>query len=184
MTISCSRTGRTRVAATTVTLVAALALGACGGDDGDDPGAAGDRSSSAPTSQEPSSPAPALDSEVPDLCTLFTVEDFEALTGETAAEPEVTEPVGAIRGSCATNAETGFPLVMVAAYDEKDRETTLGMVDAEPVEELGVPADYDETVGLMIPLEGRDWYIAVTVAGSEDDRAEAIEVATIVLDRL
>jgi hypothetical protein len=121
---------------------------------------------------------------VPDLCTLFTVEDFEALTGETAGEPEVGEPVGAIRGTCTTSAEMGFPLVMVAAYDEKDREATLAMIDAEPVDELGVPADYDETVGLLIALEGRDWYVAVTVAGSDDDRAQAIEVARLVLDRL
>jgi len=74
-------------------------------------------------------------------------------------------------GSCTTSAEVGFPLVMVAAYDEDDREATLVMVDAEPVGELGVPADYDETVGLLIPLEGRDWYVTLRVAGTDDDRA-------------
>ncbi len=184
MTILCSRTGRTRVAAAAVALAAALALGACGGDDGEDPGAGGDPGGSAPATQEPSTEPPALDSEVPDLCTLFTGEDFETLTGETAGEPEVGEPMGVIRGTCTTSAEMGFPLVMVAAYDEKDREATLAMVDAEPVDELGVPADYDDTVGLLIPLEGRDWYVTVTVAGTDDDRAQAIEVGRVVLDRL
>lgn len=125
----------------------------------------------------------ALDSEVPDLCNLFTAEDFEALTGETAGEPGSEDAVGAIRGTCTISAEAGFPLVIIAAYNESDREAALSMVDAEPVDDLGTEAYWDETVGLVIPLEGNDWYLQVKVAGGAD-RDESIKVAEVALDRL
>lgn len=73
---------------------------------------------------------------------------------------------------------------MIAAYNESDREATLSMVDAEPVDDLGTEAYWDETVGLVIPLEGKDWYLQVKVAGGGADRDESIEVAEVALDRL
>lgn len=167
----------------TLALSAVLVLGACGGDT-DEPAetAPPPEETSSATDTEPADAA--LDTEVPDLCALFTAEDFETLTGETAAEPEAEEATGAIRGTCTTSAETGFPMVMVAAYDEVDRETTLSMVEAEPVDDLGREAHWDDTIGLVIPIEGKDWYLQVMVAGSDDDRAVAVQAAEIALDRL
>ncbi|MDO9495070.1 MAG: hypothetical protein Q7J48_05160 [Nocardioides sp.] len=164
-------------------LTAVLVLGACGGE-ADEP------TDTAPDPEETTSatgPAPAdeaLDTEVPDLCGLFTAEDFETVTGETAGTPETQEPLGAIRGTCSMSAEVGFPVVMVAAYDEADREATLAMVDAEPVDDLGVEAYWDDTVGLVIPLEGKDWYLQVLALGGGADRETSVQVAEIVLDRL
>jgi hypothetical protein len=126
----------------------------------------------------------ALDSEVPDLCTLFTAEDFEALTGETPGEPTSDPGVGAIRGTCTISAEAGFPLVMIAAYNESDREATLAMVDAQPVDDLGTEAYWDDTVGLVVPLEGKDWYLQVKAAGTDEDRATSVDAAKVALDRL
>lgn len=128
--------------------------------------------------------AEVLDREVPDLCTLFTVEDFQAVTGEVAGAPESQPEVGAIRGSCSTSAEAGFPLVMVAAYNESDREATLSMVEAESVDDLGQEAYWDDTVGLVIPLEGRDWYLQVLATDGGADLESSVEVAEIVLQRL
>lgn len=164
-------------------LTAVLVLGACGGE-ADEP------TDTAPAPEETTSAtdtAPAdeaLDTEVPDLCGLFTAEDFETVTGETADTPETQEPIGAIRGSCTLSAETGFPGVMIAAYNEADREATLSMVDAEPVDDLGVAAHWDDTLGLVIPLEGKDWYLQVLATGGGADRDTSVQVAEIVLDRL
>lgn len=128
--------------------------------------------------------AQVLDSDVPDLCTLFTVEDFQAVTGEVAGTPESQAEVGAIRGSCSTSAEAGFPLVMVAAYDESDREATLSMVEAESVDDLGQEAYWDDTVGLVVPLEGRDWYLQILATDGGADLETSVEVAEIVLQHL
>ena len=125
-----------------------------------------------------------LDSEVPDLCSLFTAEDFEALTGETAGAPESEGQVGVIRGTCTISAETGFPLVLIAAYDESSRESTLSLVDAEPVDDLGVEAHWDDTLGIVVPLEGRDWYLQVMVTGGGADRDASIQAAQVALDHL
>lgn len=125
-----------------------------------------------------------LDSEVPDLCSLFTAEDFEALTGEKAGEPVADDGVGAIRGTCTISAERGFPLVMIGAYNESDREATLSLVEAEAVDDLSTEAYWDETVGLVIPLEGKDWYLQVRVADGGADREASVEAAEVALDRL
>lgn len=114
----------------------------------------------------------------------FTAEDFEALTGETAGEPEAEGPVGVIRGTCTISAETGFPMVLIAAYNESDRESTLSLVDAEPVDDLGVEAHWDDTLGIVVPLEGRDWYLQVMVTGAGADRDASIEAAQVALDHL
>jgi len=141
-----------------VVLAAVMALSGCGGD-----------TESADETVAPASETPeqseALDTDVPDLCSLFTPEDFQALTGEKAGEPEVDEAMGALRGTCTTSAETGLPLVLIAAYNESDRQSTLDMVDAEPE-------------------EGKDWYLQVAVKGEDDDRAASVQVAEIALDRL
>ena len=170
-----------RLAALALALV--LALGACGGDAGEPTGAAPDpEETTSATGTAP--PDETLDIEVPDLCSLFTVEDFETVTGAASGEPEAQEPIGAIRGTCTISAETGFPLVMLGAYNEADREATLSMVEAEPVDDLGVEALWDDTLGLVVPQDGKDWYQQVMVAGSDDDRATSVQVAEIVLDRL
>lgn len=126
----------------------------------------------------------ALDTQVPDLCSLFTAEDFQAVTGETVGEPEAGDATGAIRGTCAISAETGFPLVLLAAYDESDREATLSLVEAEPVDDLGTEAYWDDTLGLVIPLEGKDWYLQVMATDAGADLATSAQVAEIALDRL
>ena len=104
-----------------VVLAAVMALSGCGGDN-----------ESADETVAPASETPeqseALDTDVPDLCSLFTPEDFQALTGEKAGEPEVDEAMGALRGTCTTSAETGLPLVLIAAYNESDRQSTLDTV--------------------------------------------------------
>ena len=166
-----------------VAVTATLVLGACGGDT-DEPTDAAPPVDETPSATETAPADAALDTEVPDLCGLFTAEDFEAVTGEQAGASEAQEPTGAIRGVCTLSAEAGFPMVMIGAYNEVDRETTLSMVDAEPVDELGRVAHWNDTMGLLIPLDGKDWYLQAMVAGSDSDRDTAIEVAEIVLDRL
>lgn len=106
------------------------------------------------------------------------------MTGETAGESKSEEGVGAIRGSCTISAEAGFPLAMVAAYDESDREATLGMVDAEPVDGLGGEAHWDDSIGVVVPVDGKDWYLQVLVSDGGADRDASIEAAEIALDRL
>ncbi|MBK9297176.1 MAG: hypothetical protein IPN02_10165 [Candidatus Microthrix sp.] len=71
---------------------------------------------------------------MPDLCSLFTPEDFQALTGEKAGEPEVDEAMGALAAP-APPAPKRLPPVLIAAYNESDRQSTLDMVDAEPVDD-------------------------------------------------
>ena len=160
-----------------VVLAAVMALSGCGGD-----------TESADETVAPASETPeqseAHDTDVPDLCSLFTPEDFQALTGEKGGEPEVDEAMGALRGTCTTSAETGLPLVLIAAYNESDRQSTLDMVDAEPVDDLGTGAYWNDTLGLVIPQEGKDWYLQVAVKGEDDDRAASVQVAEIALDRL
>lgn len=158
-------------------LGAALTLTGCGDD------AERTVETTAPADETPEE-TEALDTQVPDLCSLFTVEDFQAVTGETAGEPQADEGTGAIRGTCTISAETGFPLVMLAAYNESDRETTLPMVEAEPVDDLDTEASWDDTLGLVIPLEGKDWYLQVMATDGGADRATSAQVAQIALDRL
>jgi hypothetical protein len=173
-----------RLAAVAVAAVLVLAGCSSGGDDESSEGPEPTTETTAPAEGAGDDGAAALDSEVPDLCTLFTAEDFLALTGEVAAAPESDAGVGAIRGTCTINAEAGFPLVLLGAYDESDREATLAMVDAEPVDALGVDAQWDDTVGLVVPLEGRDWYLQVVVRDGGPDQAASIQVAELVLERL
>ncbi|MDP2774661.1 MAG: hypothetical protein Q8O61_14000 [Nocardioides sp.] len=164
-------------------LTAVLVIGACGGDDGEPNDSAPVREATT-SAAEPGPADEALDGDVPDLCDLFTTEDFEAVFGEPAAPPETQEPIGAIRGTCTTYAEAGFPMVMLAAYDEADRETTLSMVEAEPIDDLGVAAHWDDTMGLAIPMEGRDWYLQVLAMDGGGDRETSLQIAEMVLDRL
>ncbi len=165
-----------------VALATVLVLGACGGDADETAGA--DPTAEQTTSAEGQSGE--VSTDVPDLCELLTTDAFEAVTGEKADTPEAQEPMGGIRGSCTISAETGFPFVMIAAYNERDREATLSMVDSEPVDGLGAEADWDDTAGLLIALDGRDWYLQVvsTGEGGGYDRDRSVEIARIVLDRL
>ena len=73
---------------------------------------------------------------------------------------------------------------MLAAYNESDREATLSMVDAEQVDDLGREAYWDGTVGLVIPLEGKDWYLQIIATDGGADLASSVQVAEIALDRL
>ncbi|MCB0963996.1 MAG: hypothetical protein KDA98_11965 [Acidimicrobiales bacterium] len=172
----------TRIAA--IAVVAVLALAGCSSDSD----SSGETTTSATETEESvdqtTEATEALDTEVPDLCTLFTADDFEAVTGEPAGAPESEAGMGAARGSCTINAEAGFPLVMLAAYNESDREATLSMVDAEQVDDLGREAYWDGTVGLVIPLEGKDWYLQIIATDGGADLASSVQVAEIALDRL
>jgi hypothetical protein len=160
-----------------IALAAVLTLTGCG-DDAERTG-----ETVAPADETPEK-TEALDTQVPDLCSLFTAKDFQAVTGETAGEPVADEATGAIRGTCTINAEAGFPLVVLAAYNESDRETTLSMVEAEPVDDLGTEAYWDDAIGLVIPLEGKDWYLQVMATDGGADLATSAQVAEIALDRL
>ena len=160
-----------------VALAAVLTLTGCGDDD------ESTAETVAPANETPEE-TEARDTQVPDLCSLFSAEDFQAVTGETASEPEADGGTGAIRGTCTINAEAGFPLVIIAAYNESDREATLSMVDAEPVDDLGTEAYWDDTLGFVIPLEGKDWYLQVMATDGGADRATSAQVAEIALDRL
>lgn len=164
-----------------VAIALALILTGCGDDNAEQTEAP---ATSAGATETTADTAATLDTEVPDLCTLFTAEDFEAVTGETAGAPESEPDTGAIRGTCTISAEAGFPLVMLAAYNESDRETTLSMVDADPVEDLGREAYWDDTLGLVIPLDGKDWYLQVLVTDGGADLDLSVQAAQIALDRL
>ena len=162
-------------------IAAALILSACG-DDADQ--AETPVTTATEITEATSAPATTLDSQVPDLCSLFTAEDFQTVTGETAGVPESEAGMGAIRGTCTISAAAGFPLVLIAAYNESDREATLSMVEAEPVEDLDTEAYWDDTLGLVIPLNGKDWYLQVMVTGGGADREASVRAARIALDRL
>ena len=56
--------------------------------------------------------------------------------------------------------------------------------EAEAVDDLSTEAYWDETVGLVIPLEGKDWYLQVRVADGGADREASVEAAEVALDRL
>jgi hypothetical protein len=164
-----------------VALAAVLVLAGCGdGSEGTDETAP----PAAETEQTQVPDTKVSDNEVPDLCSLFTTEDFQAVTGVTAGEPEAEAGVGAIRGTCTINAETGFPLVLLGAYNESDREATLAMVEAEAVDDLGMEAYWDDTLGLVVPLEGKDWYLQVMATDGGADLDTSVRVAEIVLDRI
>lgn len=122
----------------------------------------------------------------PDLCSLFTAEDFEAVTGETAGEPEVMAPTGAIRGTCTYGAEAGFPMVMIGAYNATDRERTLDMTESESVDGLGTEADWSDAAGLLLVVDGEDWYLQIVATGDGAgyDKEESIEAAELVLANL
>ena len=60
----------------------------------------------------------------------------------------------------------------------------LEMVEAEPVDDLGTEAYWDDTVGLVIPLEGRDWYLQVLTTDGGADLETSVQVAEIALERL
>ena len=122
----------------------------------------------------------------PDLCSLFTAEDFEAVTGQPADEPDVMAPTGAIRGSCTYSTPTGFPMVMIGAYNASDRERTLELTESEPVEGLGAEADWADSAGLLVVVDGEDWYLQVVATGDGAgyDREESIEAAELVLANL
>lgn len=60
------------------------------------------------------------------------------MTGEAAGgPPEEGLVAGAMRGGCTYSGEAGSPMVMISAYDAKDREATLAMVDSEPGDGAG-----------------------------------------------
>ena len=164
-------------------LAALLVLGGCGGD-GDETATESDPPEQTTSSAE----APAADettSEVPELCTLLGGDDFESVMGSPpGGEPESTPATGAVRGSCTWSAEAGFPMLMVGAYNATDREATLEMIDSEPVDGLGTEADWAEATGLLIVVDGQDWYLQVFAAGTDDDKAASIAAAEIVLANL
>lgn len=170
-----------RIAAA-VALALALVLSGCGGD-GEQESADSDATSQPAAPAESEAQPSAVD--VPDLCTLVTAADFESVLGaRPGGEPESTPATGAIRGVCTWSAEVGFPMLMISAYDAADREATLEMVDSEPVDGLGAEADWADQTGLLIVVEGQDWYLQVFAAGTDDDRAASISVAEIVLENL
>ena len=175
------RSGRLAVELASVALAVTLAVTACSGSGGSSESPERTEGSTASTTAVQ---ATDLDTEVPDLCTLFTAEDFQAVTGETAGEPESEAATGAVRGSCTISAESGFPLVMLAAYNESDRAATLDMVEAEKVDDLGREAYWDSSIGLVIPLEGKDWYLQVAATDGGFDLDASVAVAKVALDNL
>lgn len=167
-----------------LSLAALLVLGGCG-DGGTETTTDSDTPEQTTTSDEDAGGADEASSEVPDLCTLLSAEDFESVAGApSAGEPEATPATGAARGMCTWSAETGFPMVMVGAYNASDREATLEMVDAEPVEGLATEADWAAETGVLMVVEGQDWYLQVFTAGTDDDKAASIAAAEIVLANL
>ena len=164
-------------------LAVLLVLGGCG-DGGDEAATDSDppeQTTSSAATEEPDETT----SEVPDLCALLSGDDFESVTGApSAGEPESTPDTGALRGTCTWSAEAGFPMLMIGAYNLADREATLEMVDSEPVDGLGTEADWSDSTGLMIVLDGRDWYLQVFVAGTDDDKEAAFSAAEIALKNL
>lgn len=170
-------------------LAAVLALGGCGGDGGDggDGGAGTATEQSATPTEEPSGSSSAQAGEAPDLCELFTADDFRTLTGKPAGgPPEEGMVVGAARGGCTYSAEAGFPMVMISAYDAGDREATLSMVDSEPVAGVGAEADWADETGLLVVVDGADWYLQVVATGDgmEFDQVRSVEAAKLVLAKL
>lgn len=173
---------------TAIVVVGVLGLAGCGGDDSSSSDqATPSEATSQPSEDGTTDTAEDIDSADPDLCSLFTAEDFETVTGEPAGgTPDMGQVMGPMRGSCTYNAAAGFPMVMVSAYNAGDRETTLEMVDAEPVDGLGVEAHWAPETGLLISVDGKDWYLQVlaTGAGMRFDQARSVEAAELVLDRL
>ncbi len=183
--------GAGRAVATTLTAVTTvLALAGCGGgsDEASDSGTPEQTTSSATPSESSGTTAEAgteAGGEVPELCTLVTAEDFQTVLGEpTVGDPESTPATGAMRGMCTWTGEVGFPALLVSAYDAADRETTVEMVDATPVEGLGTEAHWADSTGLLIAVEDADWYLQVYVAGADDDQAASEDFARIVLANL
>jgi hypothetical protein len=177
--------GAGRAVATTLTAV--LVLAGCGGgsDEASDSGTPEQTTSSAAASESTSDAGTEAGGEVPELCSLVTAEDFRTVLGEpTVGDPESTPATGAMRGMCTWTGEVGFPALLVSAYDAADRETTLEMVDATPVEGLGAEAHWADSTGLLIAVEGADWYLQVYVAGADDDQAASEDFARIVLANL
>ena len=76
------------------------------------------------------------------------------------------------------------PLVVIGAYNESDREATMSMFGAEPVDDLGIDAYWNDTIGLLIPLEGKDWYLQVMATHAGAGLATSVQAAEIALDRL
>jgi hypothetical protein len=166
---------------TAMAVAAVLVLASCG----DDAEPTAEPATETTTASEETTEAPgALDTEVPDLCGLLTAEDFDAVTGEAADEFDADAATGVIRGTCLISSAAGFPAVFLGAYNESDREATLAMVDSEPVDDLGTEAYWDDTLGVVVPLEGKDWYLQVKAMGSDDNRSISLQAAALVLDRL
>lgn len=73
---------------------------------------------------------------------------------------------------------------MIGADNASDREATLEMVDAEPVDGLEAEADWAAETGVLMVVEGQDWYLQVFAAGTDDDKAASIAAAGIVVANL
>lgn len=133
-------------------LAALLVLGGCG--DGDSETTDSDPPEQATTSTQDSGGADEASNEVPALCTLLSADEFESVAGApSAGEPVATPATGAARGMCTWSAEAGFPMVMIGAYNASDREATLEMVDAEPVDGLEAEADWAAETGVLMVVE-------------------------------
>ncbi len=177
----------------TAALLVAVLVG-CGGDSGDGESSVGSQPTQPTqptqpaTSQEPTEePSGSAAGEAPDFCEVFTADDFASVTGSPAGgPPEQGLVAGAARGGCTYSGEAGFPMIMISAYDAGDREATLSMVDSEPVEGLDVEADWADETGLLVVVDGADWYFQVVATGDGMgfDQARSVEAAKIVLENL
>lgn len=184
MAIGQTTRGGRRFAAV-VTLAAVLALGGCGGDGNEPSGTSSPESSeqtAAPT-EDGGGSTEGVGNGDPDLCALFSAEDFETVLGEPAAgQPEEQAATGPLRGMCTYTAEESFSMVMIGAYNASDREQTLEMVESESVDGLGAEADWSPQTGLLIVVEGEDWYLQVIATGEGGyDRSRSIAAARLAL---
>lgn len=180
---------------TTLALVAVVLLGGCGSD-GDDE--ASDSASPEPTEQttEPSETTESEESTPTDeaspadaqaLCALFTADDFETVTGEKAGgEPSTQTGVGATQGSCTYSSAAGFPMVMIGAYDAVGFDSTVQGLQGEPVDSLDGDAYWTDSAGIIVGLEGEDFYLQVlaTDAGMKYDKDMSTQAAEIALGNL
>ena len=183
-----------KASGTTLALISVLVLGGCGSDEKSSDETTPEQTEQTEQTQEPSESTeptePTEDSETdgtPDLCALFSAADFETVTGEQAGgEPDTQSSVGVIQSSCTYSTTGGFPMVMIGAYDASGFDLTVQTLEGQPVDSLDGDAYWTEAAGIVVALEGEDWYLQVvaTGAGMNYDKAMSTAAAQIVLDNL
>ena len=179
-----------KASGTTLALISVLVLGGCGSDEKPSDETQTEQTEQTESDQPSESTEPTEDTGTdgpPDLCALFSAADFETVTGEQAAgEPDTQSSVGVIQSSCTYSTAGGFPMVMIGAYDASGFELTVQTLEGQPVDSLDGDAYWTQGAGIVVGLEGQDWYLQVvaTDAGMDYDKDMSTAGAQIVLDNL